>query len=169
MNVRRAIPADALAIAQVHVASWQSAYHGFFPPSVLANLSIAERQALWAPRLASAAQLIWVSGEGARVTGFIAACASRDADLPPPATAEIAALYVEPDAWGAGCGRALCAAALAHLRQTAAENVTVWVLAGNVRARHFYERLGFATDDARKDVTLFNVTLPEVRYRQSLR
>ena len=52
---------------------------------------------------------------------------------------------------------------------TAAENVTVWVLAGNVRARHFYERLGFATDDARKDVTLFNVTLPEVRYRQSLR
>jgi len=167
--VRRATPADAPAIAQVHVASWQSAYHGFFPPSVLDHLSVADRQALWGPRLASGSHSIWVSAEGEGVTGFISACPSRDADLPPPATAEIAALYVDPSAWGTGCGRVLCEAAFAHMRLTAAETVTVWVLAGNAHARHFYERLGFASDDTRKDITLFNVTLPEVRYRQSLR
>ena len=55
------------------------------------------------------------------------------------------------------------------MRHTPAQTVLVWVLTGNVRARRFYESLGFITDDARKNVTLFDVTLPEVRYRLSLR
>jgi ribosomal protein S18 acetylase RimI-like enzyme len=167
--VRRATPADAPALAQVEVASWQSAYHGFFPDHVLDNLSVAERLAHWAPRLATASHAIWVSTEGPRVTGFIATGPSRDADLPPPQTAEITALCIHPERWDSGCGRMLCDAAFTHMRLTEAQTVTVWVLAGNVPARRFYEHVGFATDDARKDLTLYQVTLPEVRYRLSLR
>ena len=169
VNLRRATPADAQAIAEIHVASWQRAYRGLFPDAVLDGLSVAARQAQWASWLAAADPIIWVSESDGRATGFISGCPSRDADAPPPHFAEITALYVHPDAWGQGCGRALCEAVLAHLRQTPAESVVVWALTGNLGARHFYERLGFALDDGRRDITLFNVTQPEVRYRHNLR
>lgn len=169
MNVRRATPADALAIAEVHVASWQSAYRGLFPDAVLDGLSVAERQKQWATRLARADWTLWVAGAGDQVSGFVAACPSRDDDAPPPEFAEIAALYVHPDAWSTGCGRTLCEAVLAHLRTTAAQSVIVWALTGNRRARHFYEQLGFAEDDGRRDLTLFDITQPEVRFRHNLR
>lgn len=169
MNPRRATPADVPEIARVHVASWQVAYRGFFPVGVLENLSLADRVASWTWHLAQPDVTLWVTGTAARLTGFLHLCPSRDADLPPPVYAEIAALYVDPAAWGTGCGRALCQAAIAHLRQqSTAQTVTVWTLSANARARHFYQRNGFAPDDAQKNITLYNTTLPEVRYRQSL-
>jgi len=169
VNIRRATPADAPGIAAVHVASWQVAYRGLFPDAVLDALSVAERQTQWARGLTGGGPIIWVSEEAGRVTGFISLLPSRDADLPPPRFAEIAALYVHPDAWGQGHGRMLVEVVLAHLRQTPTESVIVWALAGNLGARHFYERLGFARDDAGRDITLFNVTQPEVRFRHNLR
>jgi len=169
VHIRRAIPTDAQGIAEVHVASWQRAYRGLFPDAVLDGLSVAERQTMWATRFATADPTLWVSEADRRITGFISAGPSRDADAPPPHFAEIAALYVHPGDWGQGRGRALCAAVLAHLRRTPAESVIVWTLTGNLGARHFYERLGFALDDGRRDITLFNVTQPEVRYRRNLR
>jgi ribosomal protein S18 acetylase RimI-like enzyme len=113
--------------------------------------------------------LVWSNAPELAPGLFTSVCPSRDADLPPPGFAEIAALYIHPASWSTGCGRALCQAALAHLRQTPAQTVTVWVLAANARARQFYERIGFAADDAKKDVTMFSTILPEIRYRQSLR
>ena len=169
MIPRRATPADALAIAATHVASWQVAYRGLFPDAVLDHLSVADRRAQWETRLAAARPTIWVTGAASDVTGFISVCPSRDTDLPPPDFAEIAALYVHPAAWGTGCGRALCETAFAHLRQTPAQTVTVWVLTANAPARHFYERIGFTADETHRDIILFNITQPEVRYRQSLR
>lgn len=169
MTPRRATPADASALAATHIASWRVAYRGFFPDKVLDNLSLAESTALWAPRLASPDHHIWITGDPGRVTGFISACPSRDADAPPPAFAEIAALYVHPAAWGGGCGRALCETVFQVFENSPAQVLLVWVLTSNTRARHFYERLGFAPDDSRRDITLFNTTLPEMRYRRSLR
>jgi GNAT superfamily N-acetyltransferase len=169
VNLRRATPADAPAIAAVHVKSWQAAYRGLFPETVLDGLSVADRQAQWTPRLTADDRTIWVSEEAGRVTGFISLLPSRDADAPPPRFAEISALYVHPDVWGQRHGRALVEAVLAHVRRTPAESVIVWALTGNLGARHFYERLGFARDDGRRDITLFGVTQPEVRFRHNLR
>ena len=76
---------------------------------------------------------------------------------------------MHPEAWGTGCGQALCRAVFDHMRQTPAQAVIVWVLTDNIRARRFYERIGFTQDDGRRDITLFDPTLPEVRYRDNLR
>jgi len=169
MQVRRATAADAGGIARVHVASWQVAYRGFFPDDVLDNLSPADREKQWSARLAGEHPGVLVAEHDSQVIGFIFTCPSRDADAPPPDFAELAALYVHPAAWATGCGQALCAAAFAELRPGPAQTVNVWVLTANVRARRFYERVGFVADDARKDITLYGITLPEVRYRLSLR
>ena len=46
--------------------------------------------------------------------------------------------------------------------------ITLWVLEDNARARRFYERAGFAPDDARHVLgDLGGVT--EIRYRRGLR
>ena len=169
MNLRRATPADAPGIAEAHVASWQAAYRGLLPDAVLDNLSVAERQTMWAARLATGPSNLWVTGLDGQVSGFISSCPSRDADLAPPEFAEIAALYVRAEAWSTGCGYALCQAAFDDMRQASAQTAIVWVLTGNTRARRFYERVGFAPDGSTKDITLHHVTLPELRYRRSLR
>ena len=43
MNIRAAVAADARGIAEVHVRSWQAAYRGQIPDSVLAGLSVDAR------------------------------------------------------------------------------------------------------------------------------
>lgn len=150
------------------MASWQAAYRGLFPDAVLDNLSIADRRAMWETRLAKVESNLWVTESAGRISGFISGCPSRDPDLLPPKFAEISALYVHPDAWDTGCGYALAQAAFADMRAGSATTVIVWVLTANARGRRFYERVGFMPEGGSKDITLFNTTLPELRYRRSL-
>ncbi|MFF7709107.1 hypothetical protein [Pseudomonas sp. NPDC007930] len=51
--IRKGLPADARAIAQVHVRSWQAAYCELMPASDLASLaaSLPQREAHWARAL----------------------------------------------------------------------------------------------------------------------
>ena len=169
MNLRRATFADAQGIAEAHVASWQAAYRGLVPDAVLDNLSVADRRTQWESRLTKGESNLWVTGPDNHVLGFISCCPSRDVDLPPPEFAEISALYVRAEAWDTGCGYALCQAAFTKMQRASATSAIVWVLTDNARARRFYERVGFTPDGSAKDITLFNVTLPEVRYRRPLR
>ena len=46
-SVRAATPADAAAIAGVHVRSWQAAYRGIVPDEVLDGLSLPDREQRW--------------------------------------------------------------------------------------------------------------------------
>ena len=87
--------------------------------------------------------------------------ASRDEDE----IGELYAIYVDPDAWSTGAGRALMASAEKRL---AAEwdAALLWVLEENPRARVFYERAGWAPDGVRKAEERFGVRAPEVRYRK---
>ena len=50
IRIRRASRSDAAAIARVHVETWQSAYAGLLPDSMLAGMSDV-RQAAWWTRL----------------------------------------------------------------------------------------------------------------------
>ena len=53
-------------------------------------------------------------------------------------------LYLLPEFIGRGCGKALLAAAVNRLAGQGFQEVLLWVLEENRRARHFYERAGFA-------------------------
>jgi hypothetical protein len=46
-EIRLARAADAPAIAEIHVLSWQAAYAGQLPDDYLDNLSISDRQHRW--------------------------------------------------------------------------------------------------------------------------
>ena len=52
VQVREARRDDAQGIAQVHVASWRSTYHGIMPAEFLAGLSVERRTQYWMETLA---------------------------------------------------------------------------------------------------------------------
>lgn len=167
MELRGAEATDARGIAAVHVRAWQAAYSGLLPATVLDSLSVGQREAQWrqwlGERDASFTRVAEIEG---RIAGFCsAATPSRDDDADMN-TAEIAALYVAPDLWRRGVGRALLDAALIELRARGYQEATLWVLDGNTQGRAFYEALGWRADGAEK--THDDDGYKEVRLRTSL-
>ena len=146
-SVRGADPADAAAIAEVHVRSWQIAYRGIVPDDVLDGLSVAQRERMWGDLLAHGAggPLVLVAERDDHVIGFCSALTqARDG----AGDAEITAIYVEPGHWREGVGAALLSAALQELRCAGQTAVTLWMFAANDRALAFYRRFGFLADGA---------------------
>jgi GNAT superfamily N-acetyltransferase len=149
-SVRPATPADAAAIAGVHVRAWQVAYRGLVPDEVLDALSLAQRESAWQALLERNAEgeFTLVAERGSDVVAFCSVIApSRDDDAD-SRTCEVAAIYVEPSRWRDGVGSMLLGAALKQVGAAACDHVTLWVFAANDAALAFYRRFGFAPDGA---------------------
>lgn len=170
--VRAAVLDDARAIAEAHVAGWQSAYRGIVPAAVLDALSVESRATQWRDRLADrepTERRLWVVEHDAGVRGFAATAPARDRDADPAITSELMAIYLRPDSWGRGLGLALLTHAIDDLGARGWAALSLWVFEANLRARRFYERAGFAIDAGRKSETYGGTLLPALRYRRALR
>lgn len=152
--VRKARPADSVAIAAVHVAAWRSAYPGILPDSFLAGLSVS-RQAVHYDRAIRAGTGVMVAiasandvapGGAPRIVGFTTAGKTRRGEAGSWALGEgeIETLYVLDDWRDRGVGRRLLCAAARHLAESGCRSAYLWVLRENP-SRWFYERLGGRT------------------------
>lgn len=167
MKVRLAEGADAKAIAQVHVASWQSAYRGILPDKLLDNLSVENRAKNWQAWLAQSRGQTLVLEVGGQVVGFVMCGPTRDRDVDGKKVGEIYAIYLHPDVWGHGFGRRLVEKVKALFRQEGYSELLLWVLADNEAAIQFYEKVGFEADGATKvEIETDGTQLHECRYRQ---
>ena len=169
-QVRKAKVEDAFGIAFVHVRSWQVAYRGHMPDEFLDSLDVEKRANMWRELTQTPDKIVFVAeDQETNIVGFSALGPSRDADAN-PITAEISAIYVHPEKWQKGIGRALLAASLDQIRKCEFDQITLWVLEANQRARSFYESFGFMPDGAAKnDEHWQSFTVREVRYRLNLR
>jgi RimJ/RimL family protein N-acetyltransferase len=164
--IRPATVDDAEQIAAVHIASWREAYAGAVPEDYLASLDQGERAEAWRAQLGDAERSelkVWVGedAEDEHVVGFASLGPSRDEDAD-RSTLEIHTIYLEPSAWGQGVARRLMRTMLEHVPDGA--RVTLWVLASNDRAAHFYRRHGFVPDGIERLSTYGDERLTEVRY-----
>jgi ribosomal protein S18 acetylase RimI-like enzyme len=171
-TIRSAQPTDAGTIGKINVLSWRAAYTGQLPESFLATLSVRDRQEAWQQRLADPQRChqVLVVETGTGVTGFSVTGPSGDDDGH-EGTAELNALYLDPDHWGRGLGRLLHDHAVNDLRAAGFGHATLWVLATNIRARRFYERAGWQVEGSRKIETIGAppVELDQVRYTYTLK
>ena len=166
LSIRPASPDDAPAIARVHIASWQEAYAGIVPDDILEHLDVSRREEQWRSILERADResiRTWVSETESETVGFASFGPSRDEDAD-RRTWEIYSIYLIPSAWGRGVARELMRTLLAE--PEAADPVTLWVLADNERARHFYRRHGFAPDGTERLEAFGPAQLRELRYRR---
>lgn len=169
VEVRAATLDDVDALGRVHAASWRVAYADL-GPSFLAQVEATERASVWERVLGdpSAHGEVVVSTVDGAITGLVNTRASRDADAP-ASQGEVVALYVAPEAWGTGCGRALMAAALDALRARGFGEAILWVLSTNTRARRFYEIAGWFADGATMEAEFRGIPVTEVRYRRPIK
>lgn len=169
MQVRKATVEDAAGIAFVHVRSWQVAYRGHMPDEFLDGLDAEKRTNMWCELTQNPDKMVFVAEDKeGDIVGFSALGPSRDPDTKSN-TAEISAIYVHPEKWKKGVGRALLSASLDEVRKREFDQVTLWVLEANQRARLFYESFGFTPDGAMKDDDQWkSFAVREVRYRLNL-
>jgi ribosomal protein S18 acetylase RimI-like enzyme len=149
VRIRKASSGDVSLIAQVHVRSWQAVYRGILADELLDDLKVTEREESWRALLSDSGErwLALVAEDSGGPIGFCSvATPSRDEEAD-EATAEIGALYVDPDHWREGAGRAMLLATLSELREKGYRDVVLWVLPENQPALAFYERFGFALEE----------------------
>lgn len=167
MNLRPAAPDDALAVARVHVRAWQVAYKGLMPAEYLAGLRPEDRaQRYDFTGLDPARPRTWVAVEADTILGFATISPARDEDA--AGQGELCALYVEPDCWGRGVGRALASAARSELRRGGYTRAVLWVVAGNARAQQFYRADGWTLNDRHRAQQVGNVAVDTVRFSRVL-
>lgn len=169
LKIREAGVEDARAIAEIHVRAWQRAYRGQLPDEYLDGLSVEDRERMWHEGVTHAGHVwrCWLAEQGGRPVGFCATGPSEDADADRE-TAELYAIYLEPDAVGTGLGRRLFAHAVDDLRERGFRTATLWVLETNERARRFYEVAGWKLDGATTTERIDCLNYPTVRYRVDL-
>lgn len=167
-SVRPAVPDDARAIAQAHLASWRAAYSGLIPEEVLDGLDEVDLAHGWARRIdtpePAGASVLLLEEEGV-VRGYCHLGPSRDTEsILTGGTAEIYGFYLHPTFWGRGIGGVLMETALTWLGRQGYQFVTLNVLEGNERARLFYERKGWIVD--KEAAPWYGAA--QVRYRKEL-
>ena len=137
---RDAVPEDWAAIADLHIASWRSAYRGILPETYLDDTIFEERRAFWRSALAGQRgdDLVIVATRGLELNGVMAVRLGADRGY----DATIENLHVRPDLRGGGLGRRLIAAAAERLMAAAVSTICLWVFDRNESAIRFYEGLG---------------------------
>jgi hypothetical protein len=151
ISIRRARPADAPAIGEIHAAVWRSTYAGILPDAYLAGLSATRLAGFYQrailDRREGHAVFVAVAGgadapgrgvAGSTVVGFASGGRAR---RPGGAEGEVETLYLLEDWRERGAGRRLMRAMGAHLRAVGCRSAMLWVLRDNP-TRWFYRHLG---------------------------
>jgi ribosomal protein S18 acetylase RimI-like enzyme len=167
MLLRPAEPSDSLAVAEIHVRSWQVAYRGLLPDDYLDALIPQERAARYtfADR-SPGTPWTTVAVEDGLICGFATTGPAKHPDT--PASGELLGLYVNPAHWSRGAGRALIAAARHELAGRGFGDAVLWVLSGNERAQRFYHKDRWWPDGSHRLDEVWGVPVGELRYRRSL-
>ncbi|MGB6192960.1 MAG: GNAT family N-acetyltransferase, partial [Terracidiphilus sp.] len=124
--MRLAQPDDAMAVARVHVRSWQAAYRGLIPDAFLDGLrpeDRAQRYDFADPDPLKPKTIVAL--DGPVICGFATISPSRDHDL--PAAGELCALYVDPGSWDRGVGAALISEARQALAERGFKSALLWL------------------------------------------
>lgn len=167
-HLRRALAADAAAVAGVHVAGWRDGYAGLLPDAYLAGLDDAACRARWEAQLGNPDRetVEFVAEAGVGVIGFVSVGPSADQDA--RGAGEVWDLFVAHHAWGSGVGTRLLGAGLDALAQRGFTEAVVWVLAGNARATTCYRRAGFAFDQLVRRQREAGFVMVDNRFRMRL-
>jgi GNAT superfamily N-acetyltransferase len=170
LEIRTATRSDALAIGELNRAGWESAYATIVPARVMDDRrSSGEDPERWWRVLSSPGRANRVAVAGGALVGYSswAPCEAGDGD--PTRCGELVAMYVHPQRWRRGVGRALLGDVVDATRSSGREELVVWVLEKNTRARRFYEAMGCRLEAARRTVPkLRDPTIGELRYRKRL-
>jgi len=162
--IREATVEDAKTISFIGVTSWKSAYNGIVPNEYLDSLSVEKREKYLEKSMMIPTNRFAIAELDGKAVGMICFYPTQ-CETPTEGEWELEALYLLPEYWKRGIGRALIQYALHYMRGNHASVCNLWVLADNQRARGFYEKIGFKYTGVEKTITIGGKDLIEVYYQ----
>lgn len=160
MEIRRLMQSDdRLAISHIYEESWKYAYKGIIPQSYLDSIP----QGCWAPKVDQKGIYSLVLIENDTLIGTSSYCRSRWAGF--EEWGEIISIYLLPQHIGKGYGRHLLNAVVDELKKQGYEDIFLWVLEENMRARRFYEKCGFGFSGCSRKDNIGGKELVEMQYK----
>ncbi len=129
---------DRMSISRIYEESWKFAYKGIIPQAYLDSIPKGQ----WASKLDQEGVGSLVAVEDGRLIGTSSYCKSRWAEF--GEAGEIISIYFLPQYMGRGYGEALLHAVAGELQKGGFDDIFLWVLEENGRARRFYEKCGFS-------------------------
>jgi ribosomal protein S18 acetylase RimI-like enzyme len=139
IEIRRAKPSDAKAVADTHDEAWRAAYQGVIPGLELDKL-INRRGPDWWDSAIRKGSRIAILAFGDKVAGYANYGRNRARSL--FYDGEIYELYLRPEYQGLGFGRRLFTSARRDLGQSGLKSMVIWALSDNDPAVEFYKALG---------------------------
>lgn len=149
---------DPLALSLVYEESWKHAYKGIIPQNYLDSIPHGR----WAEAAKAEGRRSLVLTDGARIVGTSCCCRSRLPEMHD--WGEIVSIYLLPEYMGKGHGRKLLTAAVDLLKDMGFKDIFLWVLEENLRARGFYEKMGFEPSGRYLDDNIGGKAVREMQY-----
>ncbi|WP_336633510.1 MULTISPECIES: GNAT family N-acetyltransferase [unclassified Microbacterium] len=144
-TLREPGPADAAAVADLHVATWKEAYAHLLPADFFSEEYVDGRHRLWRHVLTTRpdGMAVRVADVDGTIVGFAWVGPGEGAEgEAPPRDRMLYAIYVLESHHGTGVGQALLDDVLGS------SPAMLWVAKENPRATAFYVRNGFRFDGA---------------------
>ncbi len=146
-DIRPAVAADAPAIADVQVASWNTTYRGLLPDALIDRITVPDRTQQWTRIINTLDEngtgKVFVCEAEGKVVGFASVGAQREPNLKEQGyDAELTSAYLYQENQRQGIGNALVSACFAEGARLGYKGITAWVLSTNAPARAFYEKFG---------------------------
>lgn len=162
VTVTPASAADVLDMSLIHKRAWVKAYEGLIEQSYLDRLQDGRWVRVFEKCFSEGTMTAWI----AYIEGLPVACAG--AGITPNTEngkeLELISLYCLPEYWGKGAGYALMQRVKDHAYAEGYAQIALWVLEGNDRAIHFYEKEGFSDTGGRESIMIGEKEYTERRY-----
>ena len=156
-----------MAIARVHVRSWQAAYRGLIDDAILDALRPRDRVSIYEFGAAADGETETIVAEvEGEVVGFAAFGPTRDGDV--AGAGEVYALYLDPAHVGTGVGRELLHECRRRLAAAGFGDAVLWVLRGNEGAERFYGADGWRPDGVTREEDPYGPRVEVRRFRRRL-
>lgn len=163
MEIRKATIDDIKDISRIHALSWEAAYKGIIPQTYLDEIKEDFWVSAYENLLNDEVLTVQVVMENGIIIGCVAYGKARDKSL--FNWGEIVSIYLSPEYFGKGYGNKLLESALLDLKQSGFQNIYLWVLKQNQRARYFYEKNKWRFNEDDECVCVIaGKQLTEIRY-----
>ena len=152
---------DLIQVSRVYEQSWKYAYKNIIPRAYLDSIP----EGRWAVNIRKPGMNNLVLTDGGIIVGTCGYCRSRWDKF--AEYGEIVSVYLLPEYMGRGYGRELVVTAVSRLKSMGHEKILLWVLEDNMKARQFYEHIGFVNGGEVLDDNIGGKELREIMYIKS--
>lgn len=162
MEIRTGTLEDVKDISRIYALSWKSAYKGIVPQAYLDELKEDFWVSAFTTWIKDNVLIVKLITDNGKPVGCVAYGKARDETL--PNWGEIVSIYLLPEYFGKGYGNKLLESALLDLKESGYQNIYLWVLKDNQRARRFYEKNRLQCNNDKCICEIMGKHLTDIRY-----